>query len=118
MAAATLHFESEDLNGIQLVHMSGPLDSATYTQCQAYLDPLINRTQLRVVLDCRGLTYMNSRGLKLLMHYKVVALQHFSFFGIARLPSHILKNIKLLHLDNILDYVPSLEEALEAAVAS
>ena len=41
MAKATLSFEVEDRGGIRVIHMTGPLDSATYNQCKDYLEPLI-----------------------------------------------------------------------------
>jgi anti-sigma B factor antagonist len=117
MAKSVLNFEIEDTNGIRLIHISGPLDSVTYDQCRAYLDPLISRSHARLVLDCRNLTYVNSRGLGLLMHYQRTATLGFSFFGIAALGPHTLKSIQLLGLDKFLTWYPTIENALEMAAA-
>jgi len=116
--AASLQFESEERNGVQLIHISGPLDSQTHDQCRDYLDPIINQSGARVVLDCQDLTYVNSRGITLLMQCQRIATQRFSFFGIAALRPHLLKGIERLGLGKLLTWYPTIEKALEKAVAS
>ena len=117
MAKARLSFESEEIQGITVIHVSGPLDSATYDLCREYLDPLLGRPRVRIVLDCRNLTYANSRGLGLLMHYQRTATLDFSFFGVAALGPQTLKSMQLLGLDKFLTRYPTIEEAIEAAKA-
>ncbi|MGD9781271.1 MAG: STAS domain-containing protein [Kiritimatiellia bacterium] len=118
MADATLNFDVEDREGIRLIHVSGPLDSATYDQFKRYVDPMINGARVRIVLDCQNLTYVNSRGLTLLMHYQKNAKVAFSFFGVAALRPRIVKGIELLGLGKLMTFYPTLEEALQTAAAS
>lgn len=113
----TLSFEIEDRNGIRLIHVSGPLDSATYDRFRSYMDPLIGQARVRIVLDCQNLTYVNSRGLTLLVHYERTAKLGFSFFGVAALRPRILKGIELLGLNKLVTWYPTLEEAMEIAAA-
>lgn len=117
MAQAMLNFEVEDRNGIRLIHVSGPLDSMTYDQFRNYLDPQISHAHVRIVLDCQDLTYVNSRGLTLLVHYERTAQLGFSFFGIAALRPSILKGIELLGLGKLVKWYPTVEEALGMAAA-
>ncbi len=117
MAESTLNFEIEDSNGVRLIHVSGPLDSATYDQFKKFLDPMISQSHARIVLDCRNLSYVNSRGLTLMMHYQKTAKLGFSFFGIAGLRPNILKSIVLLGLDKSVKWYPTLEEAVQTAAA-
>ncbi len=117
MAEVKLNFESEDCNGIRLVHVSGPLDSMTHDQFKKYMDPLIRQSHVRIVLDCRGLTYVNSRGLSLLVHYQRTARQDFSFFGIAALRPSILKGMELLGMSQFVSSYPTLENAMETAAS-
>ena len=112
-----LNFEIEDRNGIRLIHVSGPLDSATYDQFKNYMDPLIGQSRVRIVLDCQNLTYVNSRGLTLMVHYERTVKRGFSFFGVAALRPRILKGIELLGLNKVVTWYPTLEEALEIAAA-
>lgn len=117
MAAATLDFECEELSGVQLIHVSGPLDSATYDEFKNYMDPRIGQSNVRIVLNCQNLTYVNSRGLTLLMHYQRTAKLSFSFFGIAALRQRTLKGIELLGMDKFLTWYPTIEDALQTAAA-
>ena len=117
MAAATLNFEIENRNDIRLIHVSGPLDSMTYDQFKSYLDPIVSQSHVRIVLDCQGLTYVNSRGLTLLMHYQRTTRLGFSFFGIAALRPRIIKGIELLGLTKMVTWYPTLDEALQIAAA-
>jgi anti-anti-sigma factor len=117
MAEVKLNFEAEDINGVRLIHVSGPLDSATYGCFRDYLDPLISKSRVSIVLDCQNLTYVNSRGITLLMHYQRTAKLGFSYFGLAAFRPHTLKSIEKLGLGKFLTWFPTLDEALERAVA-
>ncbi len=70
MKGARLETKFEDINGIRLVHVSGPLDSETHDLFRSAIDPLVNQSRVRIVLDCEKLTYVNSRGLSMLAHYQ------------------------------------------------
>ena len=118
MADSTLKLEKEERNGVRIIHVSGPLDSMNYDQFKAEMDPLIGKARVRVVLDCQNLTYVNSRGVTLLMHYQRTSKLDFSFLGIAALRPRILRNIELLGLDKAMRWYPTLEQALETAAAS
>lgn len=118
MSDATLKFDIEECNGVRLIHVSGPLDSVTHDQFKRFMDPLVGKSHVRIVLDCQNLTYVNSRGLTLLMHYQRTAKLGLSFLGIAALRPRILKGIELLGLDKLVTWYPTLEQALEMAAAS
>lgn len=114
---ATLHFDVEEQNGVRIIHVSGPLDSATYDQFKAFLDPMFHEHGVHIVLDCRGLTYVNSHGVVLLTQYQRMATLSASFFGIAAFRPYILKGIQRLGLGDLLTWYPTLDTAMEIAVA-
>ena len=117
MSEATLKFEVDDCNGIRLIHVFGPLDSATYDQFKAFMDPVVAQPQLVIVLDCRNLTYVNSHAWTLLMHYHRWAMQGLSNFKIAAFNSRLMKGIQRLGLGNYLAMSPTVEDALHPALA-
>jgi anti-anti-sigma factor len=117
MAKATLDFEVEEQDGIQVVHISGPLDSATYSDFKAYMDPIVYESRTKVVLDCHKLTYVNSHGVTLMMQYQKAAKVVFSFFGVAAFRPYILKGVERLGLSESLKWYPTLEHAMETAAA-
>lgn len=118
MAESILKLEAEERNGVRIIHVSGPLDSMNYDQFKAEMDPLIGKSRIRVVLDCQNLTYVNSRGLALLMHYQRALKLDFSFLGIAALRPRILKGMEMLGLGKFVTSYSTVEEALEMATAS
>ena len=118
MSDATLNFDVEDLNGIRLIHVSGPLDSVTHDQFKQFMDAQLRQARVRIVLDCQNLTYVNSRGVTLLMHYQRTSKLDLSFLGIAALRPRILRNIELLGLDKLVTWYPTIEQALQMAAAS
>ena len=117
MTAASLKIETEDRNGIQVVHVSGPLDSMTHDGFKDLMDPLVNQPRIRLVLDCEHLSYVNSKGLALLGRYQRIALQNLSFLGIAALNRRITKTIELLGMSKLVKLYPSVAEAMQAAAA-
>lgn len=115
MAEAVLTTQIENRNGIQLIHVSGPLDSMTHDQFKDLLDPLINQSRVRIVLDCEHLSYVNSKGLALLGRYQRITIQNISFLGIAALNRRITKTIELLGMSKLVKLYPTVEEAMKAA---
>ncbi len=115
MAEAVLTTQIENCDGIQVVHVSGPLDSMTHDQFKDLLDPMVNQSHVRIVLDCTNLSYVNSKGLALLGRYQRVSLQNLSFLGIAALNRRITKTIDLLGMSKLVKLYPTLEEAMQAA---
>ena len=115
MTAAALKFESEDRQGVRVIHVSGPLDSANYEQFRQYMDPVVDQPNARTVLACRNLSDVNSRGVALLVHYHRSATVVLSYFAIAELSPHIRKNIEMLGLGHLLTWHATLEDALAEA---
>jgi len=117
VSPAGLTTEMEETEGVRLIHVSGPLDSVTHDSFRDFLDPLVSQAHARIVLDCRNLTYVNSRGLALLLHYHRAAERDLSFFGIAALNSRIRKAIDLLGMGHLVTAYPTVEEAMRTAKA-
>lgn len=117
MARAKLNIEVEDSNGIRVIHLSGPLDSQTYDEFKEFMNPIISQSRVRIVLDCQNLTYVNSRAWTLLIHYQRSVKTGLSFFGIAALRPRILKGIELLRLDKLMQWYPTIDDAMQIAIA-
>jgi anti-sigma B factor antagonist len=115
MTNALLTLEQEEREGVCLIRVVGPLDSVTHDQFRDYLDPLVNEPHARIVLDCTGLKYVNSRGLTLLARYQRMLSASLAFFGVAGLNPRILKAIDLLGMGKLVRLYPSVEEACDAA---
>lgn len=115
MTATDLTTQIEDLDGIRLIHIAGPLDSMTHDLFKELLDPMLKPAKVRIVLDCENLTYVNSKGLMLMARYHRAAIQNMSFFGIAALNPRILKAIELLGMGKLVKLYATVEEAVQKA---
>ena len=117
MADAVLTTQIENREGVQVIHVSGPLDSMTHDQFKSQVDPLVSQPRVRIVLDCENLTYVNSRGLTLMAHYQRLAAANLSFFAVAALNNRVSKAIELLGMDKVVKLYPTVAEALQTAAA-
>lgn len=115
MSGNPLKVEIEECDQIKIVHLSGPLDSMTHDQLREQLEALFLRARARVVLDCEHLTYANSRGLTLLIHFYRISAVHLSFLGIAALNPRIIKSVELLGMDRLVPLYDTVAAALAAA---
>lgn len=115
MTEAVLTTRIETRDGIQLVHISGPLDTATHNQFKSLLDPLVGQPRVRIVLDCEKLSYVNNSGLLLLLRQQRVAIHRLSFLGIAAFNPMNLKAVEMFGLGKMLKLYPTVEDALAAA---
>ena len=118
MSDAVLTTQIESREGVQVIHISGPLDSMTHDRFKDLLDPMVSQSRVRIVLDCENLSYVNSKGLALLGRYQRIALQNLSFLGIAALNRRITKTIELLGMSKLVKLYPTLAEAMTAASVS
>ena len=117
MTGGSLTTETEDRNGIRLIHLAGPLDSVTHDLFKEMMDALALQSRVKVVLDCERLAYVNSRGITLLARYQRVIAASRGFFGVAALNPRIRAAIELLGMDKLVALYPTVPEALQAAEA-
>lgn len=92
----------------------GPVDSATIDLFKEKLDPLCLPHGARVVLDCKELTYLNSRAIGLLMKYQRNLMLTRGRFVLCGLNEKLVRTLELLQLGKSLVAYPTREEALAA----
>ena len=117
MPPAKLSLHQEELDGVRLIRVEGPLDSMTYDQLKDYLDSIMSTPHVRVVLDCSKLSYVNSRGITLLARYQKMASFVLSFLGVAGLKPRIMRAIDLLGMTKLIHLYPTVDDAMRAAIA-
>ena len=115
MVQDNLTAQTENRNGVLVVHVSGPLGFDSYYRFKELMDPLMEAPGVRIVLDAENLGYVNSKGFVLLARYQRTAGQQGSFFGIAALSSRLVKEVALLGLDRLVKTYATVEEAVAAA---
>ncbi len=113
MARAELEISSEKVGDITFVKLAGPVDSATFDTYKEALDQLCRaESSPRLVIDCRDLSYINSKGIGLLASlHRMVMIQmgNIALFGVS---PRILKTLELLGLGKRLRIFKTREEAI------
>lgn len=118
MAQAELEVLTEVVDGITVVTLSGPIDSATFDEFKAAMHPLTRGEIPLVVLDCSQLSYINSKGIGLFASFHRQTMLQLGYAAFCGLSSRIRKTMELLGLGKRLHVFETREEAIAAVVAA
>jgi anti-anti-sigma factor len=92
----------------------GPVDSATIEVFKDKLEPICNKSGAKVLLDCKELTYLNSRAIGLLMRFHRALMVARGRFVLCNLNPKLVRTLDLLQIGQALSIYPSSGEALAA----
>jgi anti-sigma B factor antagonist len=115
MADERLNLNVEERDGIQMIHVSGSWDALTHEPIRCLLESWMGQPGIRIVLDCEGLSYINSTGLLLLARSQRLTSQNGAFLGVAALNRRITRAIAMLGMDKKINLYATVEEAMAAA---
>lgn len=104
----------EQEGDVAVATLKGPIDSATLDIFQDKVGPLCSRSGGRVLLDCRELSYINSRGIGLLMKYHRGLMVSRGHFALCSLNPKLVRTLDLLQIGKALASYPGRAEALAA----
>lgn len=98
-------------DGIRLLTLSGEIDHHTGDQLRQALD-VSDAAHPHVVMDMRGVTFMDSSGINILIsaHRAVTAAD--GWLRLAGPPDSVLRVLQLTGVDGVIDCCPTLHEAL------
>lgn len=104
----------EQVGSVTVVSLSGPIGTSTLEKFKQEVDPLLRKAAPHILLDCAGLTYINSKGLALLTNYHRRCYADRGRLGLCNVNDRLAKTIELLKLGTILKFYASRDEALAA----
>ena len=76
------------------------------------LDPIFSSPGAYVLLDCKKLTYINSRGLGLLVNYHRSSFANHGWFSVCNVDRKTVRTMDLLGLGKLLKFYDTRDEAL------
>ncbi len=98
---------------VDLVEVSGRVDSSTAPQLEAVLQKIMSEGRFRIVLDAHGLEYISSAGLRVLVAtLKQVRRWNRGDLRLAALPPRIIDVLKLAGLDVLFQSFDSAVDAV------
>lgn len=108
-----LEVKRDKAGDVEVVRLSGALDTANADMFIHHMQPLCEKGA-RVIVDCLGLSYVNSMCFALLNKFSKECAGHGGRLVFCRVPSKILQIMKLLGLDQSLKLFNTMEEAIKA----
>jgi anti-anti-sigma factor len=99
---------------VAVLAVDGPVDSVTIDSFKEQLDPICGHSGARVLLDCGGLTYLNSRAIGLLMRYHKTLFISRGKLALCNLNQRLVRTIEILQLGKSLLIFPTRNEAMAA----
>ncbi len=104
----------EQAGPVAIACLRGPIDSETIESFQHGVGPLCSPSGARVLIDFVGVTYINSRGIGLLMKYHRGLLVSRGQLALCALNSKLVRTLDLLQIGKALNIYPTRDEALAA----
>ncbi len=112
-----MEITSRSENKIKIIELNGQLDSSCVGNFRDSVLAEVNDDRL-VLLDCEGLTYLDSSGLATLLnlHKNLVARE--ASMVLSGLSEGILRVIRFTKLDRVLHITDTVEEGIQALSAT
>lgn len=108
-----LEVKSEKIGEVDVVHLMGALDTANTDVFVHHLQPLCEKGA-RVVVDCVGLSYVNSMCFALLNKFAKQCGERGGKLVYCRVPQKIMQIMQILGLQHTLALFATLEQAIKA----
>lgn len=112
MGKEAFDIQEESDGRVNILVLSGPVDSQTYDAFKSVLHKACAAQGAHVLLDCKGLTYMNSKSFGLLAQHHRKLLQGMGRLAVCSVNRRLVKTMDLLGLGQMLRIYDTREEAL------
>jgi anti-anti-sigma factor len=110
-----MELKEQTFGEVVLMRITGRLDTVTYSVLESRLLEMIGAGQIRIVVDCSGMDYISSSGLRvfLLGLKKITPLK--GRFVLASLPDTVSEIMEIAGFSTIFEICKTQEEALTSA---
>jgi stage II sporulation protein AA (anti-sigma F factor antagonist) len=112
-AGAAMEFScsARQSGGLRVLEVSGDVDLAAHAQFQADVDRLWPRTPTDVVMDCSRVTFLDSMGLRVLVHAMQRAAGNGCGFALAAPSQPVLRVLELAGVTSLFSLIGPLPDA-------
>lgn len=114
MAQPILKISESKQGNVLVLALSGELDAKTAPDLRTHLDNSIQAGAIRVVLDCKSLTYVASAGIGTLNAVQKALVQKSGQMVLCHVAKDIKDTMDLMYFTKKVKVFPGLEEALQA----
>ena len=103
--------ESGPSRDISEIRIDGVIDTITAGEFEEVLDSLLKRGRHRIVVDLAGVEYISSAGWGIFISHIKEVRSHEGDIKLAGMVSNVYEIYELLEFDNVLQALPTVEEA-------
>lgn len=97
---------------VTILKIQGKLDSILSPEIEKKVCESLHSGHIKVLLDLREVTYVNSAGFRMLLSIKKQVKTLSGTLIVCNLQNELLEMMKICGLDHVLDIAPTEEEAL------
>jgi anti-sigma B factor antagonist len=109
-----MRIRTQDYNNVTVIEIQGELDGDFAEQLQNTISDVINTNKTGIVLDMRGVGFIDSKGLEQLLWARDYCNENKRGIRIAGLDENCAKILEITRLDNEFDHYAELSEAVKS----
>lgn len=109
-----MRIRTQDYNNVTVIEMQGELDADFAEQLQSTISDVITTNKTGIVLDMRGVGFIDSKGLEQLLWARDYCNENKRGIRIAGLDENCAKILEITRLENEFDHYPELSEAVKS----
>ncbi len=109
-----MRIRTQDYNNVTVIDMQGELDSDFAEQLQSTISDVITTNKTGIVLDMRGVGFIDSKGLEQLLWARDYCNENKRGIRIAGLDENCAKILEITRLENEFDRYAELSEAVKS----
>ena len=104
----------QDYNYVTVVELQGELDNDVSEMFEKNITDIISQNKTNIVLDLRGVGFIDSRGLSVLLWVRDYCIQNRRELRLAGLDENCKRILEITRLDNEFDLYGELAEAVKS----
>jgi len=108
-----MKIETSEISGTVVLGVSGEIDMDTSPELWKALMGLIKKRPREVVVDCSGVTYMDSSGIATFVEGLKAMREHNGTLKLAGINDHVMDIVRFAKLDSIFSNYDSVQSALK-----
>lgn len=112
MSKPEFNISSQSIDNVQVLSPEGAIDADSIHELKTIMDPLSQQPGARILLDCRKVTFICSRGFGLLAQYHRRCFSRLGWFALCNVNRKVMMILEMLGLGKILNCYGTREEAL------
>ena len=109
-----MRIKTQDYNNVTVIEMQGELDADFAEQLQSTISDVITTNKTGIVLDMRGVGFIDSKGLEQLLWARDYCNENKRGIRIAGLDENCAKILEITRLENEFDRYAELSEAVKS----